>query len=522
MNNDNTNFTVIRDFLRTLKEEDLYGPLRDLFILKGYNTWITHGTHELGKDLIATNGEHNLLISVKKGRIDQARWTSDVQPSLTELMQTPIIHTEVNKTLPKRPLLVFNDVMTTSVDQKMDHFNQFYCSKSEPEVKVWDINKLTMEFSKYFFGSNLLHQSYLEDISRLILSINEYSIDNIVGRQFVEKHLDIHRNFSHFKLALIYVLRRSELKNNLYAFFDFCEYVLVSVWHQIFKSGNYSLVKLFDELHTVYTDTLKMWVIKSSKTIESASGFFDKFHGGLSEIAVYPLRTFEAIRYISYLSYVSFIQNRDEEGLDYAKALLYIIENNKSSSTPLCEFHYNDIGLALTVLYLAKMHVEARIWLFNLMDFITSHYGLGYELLSLDAKIEDIFKVIFEKRVPNNSKSYLIPLILDFATIFKAEEIFDTFRRYFTEFEDILYELIMPTELNETEIYEREYLNSIEVKLPIYRYFQSWKTNYERRANYWKRNFSPIIHQRPFVLSLIANVYRNRFIQDIWRPCLCT
>jgi hypothetical protein len=121
--------------------------------------------------LIATNGEYNILINVKKGRIDQARWSSDVQPSLTELMQTPIIHTEVNKALPKKPLLVFNDVMTTPVDQKMDHFNQFYRGKGEPEVEIWDINRLTMELNDYLFVTNLLNQYYLEDISIFILSI---------------------------------------------------------------------------------------------------------------------------------------------------------------------------------------------------------------------------------------------------------------------------------------------------------------------------------------------------------------
>ena len=522
MNNDSPNITVIRDFLQTLREEDLYEPLRDLFILKGYKTWITHGSHELGKDLIATNGEYNILINVKKGRIDQARWSSDVQPSLTELMQTPIIHTEVNKALPKKPLLVFNDVMTTPVDQKMDHFNQFYRDKGEPEVEIWDINRLTMELNEYLFGANLLNQSYLEDISRLILSINEHFTDKTIVMQFIEKHLNINKNFSHFKLAFIYVQRRSELKNNLHAFFDFAEYALVRIWYQIFKSGNYLLIKLFDELHILYIDSLKKWVIDRVEIMDNVSGLFDKFHGGLSEIVAYPLRTFDAIRYVSYLSYFFFIQNRKKEGIHYSKTLLNIIKNNKSSSSPLCEFHYNDIGIALTVLHLAEMDDEARMWLFNLMDFLTSHYSFGYELLSLGGKMEDIFKVIFEKRVQNMSKSYVIPLILDFATILKAEEIFETYRNSFMHFEDILYELIMPTEINEVEIYEREYLNSTEIKLPMLQYFHSWKKNYETRVDHWKRNFSPIIHQRPYVLSLIASVYRDRFFQDVWRPYLCT
>ena len=514
MNNDDLQIHIIRDFLSTLNEVDLYPPLRDLFISKGYRTWITHGTHELGKDLIATNGIHNLLISVKKGDIDQVKWKSDVASSLEILMKTPIIQSGVDKNLPKIPILIFNGLMTTLVDQQIDYFNNFYHIKGEPKLEVWDINRLTTEFNKHLFSSYLVPPIYQEDINKVILSLTSDSIDVKLSKQFIDKYLEINNNFSHFKLAFLYLLRRAESKKNFYAFFQFAEYSIVKVWYQIFKNNAYSKIVNFDELHALYLMALEKWAKQITKTITN-DGIFDELHGGLTEIAGYPLRTFDIIRRISYLSYVSY-KTGQGNGLKYAKVLLKIINHNKASYSPLCEFNYNDIGLALTVLKLAKKDIDARLWLNNIMDFLIIHYKLGYELLPLGSDLDNIFYMIFEKRNNKKFKSYVIPLILDFAVKFNAKEIFENFRKSFN-IQDVLFDLIMPEENYENEIYENTYLHSTDVKLTTYNSFDKWKLFYNKRINHVNRNYSPIVKNRPFVLILIANIYRDRLFNDVWK-----
>lgn len=102
-------------------------------------------------------------------------------------MQTPIIHTEVNKDLPKKPMLIFNGIMTTLVDQQMQYFNEFNKGKGEYEVEVWDINKIIDEFDKYLFAADLLRNTYFEDIHKTVLSISTNSINNDLIRNFIDK-----------------------------------------------------------------------------------------------------------------------------------------------------------------------------------------------------------------------------------------------------------------------------------------------------------------------------------------------
>jgi hypothetical protein len=346
---DNQNIEIIREFLSELKEEDLYEPLRDLFIAKGYEVWITHGEHEHGKDLVATLvNSHNLKINVKKGDIDSEKWRTDVFASLSETMVRKINHTGVDESLPWKPILIFNGNMTTSLYQNLDEFNKFYQKNKCPQVEVWDINRLAIEFNEYLMASNLLANTYLEILHRLILSVNEESIDHTLAALFVNEHFSYQqKKFSSFKLAFIYLLRRSESKSNFYAFFYLAEYALVKAWDKILEEKDFSLMGKFDEIHHIYLDTLKRWLKISSRQFSLESGLVDLAHGGLSEIASYPLRTFDVIRRISYIAYIEFIDNRISEARTFVKILIKIIKNNRAAYTPLCEFNYTDIGISI-------------------------------------------------------------------------------------------------------------------------------------------------------------------------------
>lgn len=75
----------------------------------------------------------------------------------------------------------------------------------------------------------------------------------------------------------------------------------------------------------------------------------------------------------------------------------------------------------------------------------------------------------------------------------------------------------MPEEKYENEIYENTYLNSTDVKLTTYNSFDKWKLFYNKRINDVNRKYSPIVKNRPFVLILITNIYRDRFFNDVWK-----
>ena len=57
---------------------------------------------------------------------------------------------------------------------------------------------------------------------------------------------------------------------------------------------------------------------------------------------------------------------------------------------PLCEFNFNDIGLAMIILYLEEKKVEARTWLFGIIENLIQHFSLNYKILPLGKEVEDI------------------------------------------------------------------------------------------------------------------------------------
>ncbi len=98
---------IIQRLLLELAERDLFDPIHDIFLIKGYQVWITHDSTELGKDLVATKrGKHNFIMRVKKGKIDKRRWDTEVEPQLKQLMQTSVSISGVDESLPRLPLLI--------------------------------------------------------------------------------------------------------------------------------------------------------------------------------------------------------------------------------------------------------------------------------------------------------------------------------------------------------------------------------------------------------------------------------
>lgn len=510
---------IIHEFLSALDERDLYEPLKHLFLAQGYQVWIVHGVHEHGKDLVGTKpAEHNLLVNVKKGDIDQHRWKTDVSPSLEEMMKRPINHTGVEESLPRRPVFAFNGILLPAVDQKVNEFNEYYRKKGDPELEIWDINRLALEFHEHLLSINLVGDSYLEDIQRLVFSISDKSLSRDYSNWFVDKHLHVKGSgFLAFRLAVLYVLRRAEAKNNPYAFFHFAEYALVKMWQKMHELGDFSALDNFDAVHEIYLNFLESWSESLNALFGKKAGLVDWEAGQSLEIISYPLRTFDALRRIAYLGFCSLLNNQKEKGDTFANTILKIIANNRAASTPLAEWNYGDLGLALTVLHATGHTSEARSWLFDLTDFLVSLYMQGYEVMPRGGQLSQIFHIIFPDRSKLlDEQSCLIPLLFEFAIILRAPEAFSTFRKRLVP-SLRLYELGMPPENHELEIYQPKVINSVyrEIHLPL-----TWRYalgNGHLVFRNLERRYTPIIHSRPQVLVLLSNVYRDRNFPEIWR-----
>lgn len=243
---------TLRNYLKSLEEKELYEPLKNIFIGKGYRTIITHGSHEKGKDLIGTNDRENILINVKKGSIDSQKWKTDVHPSLEIMMKTPLKYVEFSQSLPQRFLLIFNGDLQPKVAEDLKNINDFNIAQKIPIVEYWDINKLIEELDRHLLKSHLISgRNYDEELEAIILSIskNNFSIDKI--RSFIDRNYDPNQN-ELFQLITIFILKRSENVDNIYAYFYFMEYLLVKIWRGKFETGDMEDISNFNTTNSIY------------------------------------------------------------------------------------------------------------------------------------------------------------------------------------------------------------------------------------------------------------------------------
>lgn len=284
----------------TLKEEDLYEPIQDLFTVRGYKVRNVHGTHERGKDFIVTepHNKYNLLISVKSGNITKTRWNSEVFSSVDQMLKRPINYVGTNETIPKKIMLITNGYLTPEVSGLIDDINNFNKKHNLSELIVWDIIEMTNEFYKDLISIQLIGKKYNESLQKILHLITEDYFDKKSIRTFINKNLSLESNeFLSFKLMSLYILQKSKQKN-IYAFFYFTEFLLIKLWRLIYTDKSFACLKLFDEIHEIYILVLEEW----TNTLNyEKDGLFDKESNYIYEMIHYPLRTFDVIRRISYI-----------------------------------------------------------------------------------------------------------------------------------------------------------------------------------------------------------------------------
>lgn len=514
---------IIQMMLSELAEKDLFDPIHDIFLSKGYQAWVTHDSTELGKDLVATQpGAHNYIISVKKGKIDKHRWDSEVEPHLKQLMQTRIGLNGVDESLPRKPLLIVNGNLTIPVSRMLQEFNRYYAKHDENPVEVWELEKLTSELHAHILGLALINkkhsEKYFEDIQRLILSIRGEEFNRNELDEFVKEYSKFN-NFSIFKISFVYVLRRCESVMNFYAFFHFAEYSLLVLWKSMYHANDFSLIEKFDEIHQVYLEGLEDWCKSADAFVSKDHGFYES-EAGFSEFIEYPLRIFDALRRFSYLACYSYKHNSEDKLKSISKQIINLIKSNYEACTsPLCEFNYNDIAVTLAALFLMGNTDLARKWIIDLTDFLIIQSLTGHRILPLGHKIDGIGNFIISQPF-TKIDSHILLLLLEFSSILGFQSIYDLLKPHVG---NRLFLMVksMPRNEYEGEIYDKDVINSEIVRIsalqPTWESFRDWFTHFTSQS---QRNYSPLVYQRDLLLILISNVYRDRYFPDVWRSLI--
>lgn len=233
---------VIENWLTNVKERRGYEiPFCQCLMTKGYKVLhlSSHGQMEQGKDIIAIdkNGVP-CAFQLKAGNITTSVWR-DIKGEIDELIEIPINHPSIDKSVKHRAFLVTNGKITDKIRRDIDDRNANYKSKGFSEIEIIVGSELLAEFIK-------IHGSFLpsepkdfKTFLELFLSdgtdmLNKELFSNFLTSILFENNETeripmIRRKIASGILLSQYVLSPYELKNNHVAIVEgwtlLCAYV---------------------------------------------------------------------------------------------------------------------------------------------------------------------------------------------------------------------------------------------------------------------------------------------------------
>jgi hypothetical protein len=502
---------TLKKYLKLLKEVDVHEPLKKIFTSKGYRAYVTHNPNEKGKDIVATDEVENLLITVKKGDIDTAKWNRDVHPTLTKLTRTNINHSQIKEELPRRYILVFTGELKPMMANTIAEINNKQKELGEPIVEYWDINNLVDEFDKNLMNSQLFMN---DDLIELLISIKKEEVNSNFVKQYVDNHC-LHQKPVILNLILLLILRKSQQVHNIYAFFYFIEYLMIRIWsNDNFQNYNKrGKLSLFDEVNALYVNELELWLQKNKKLLSSKFGLFDDNAKVWSEVIGYSLRTHNFLRRICYL-----LLNSSKDTTQYVKILTKLLDNNLHVlSMPIFEFHFNTIGLGIISLIENKRIVEAQDWYKNIVRNLIFHFYEGYAVLPVGQDICKVGHYALKKK--SIELTSVISILLEFSYILEDKDSYEMILNWINyRFSNrTIRERLLPIEKYESEIYADEILNYQELRIELSGNWTKDKKNYFNMLQKITRMYSFYTKKRIFVPLLIDSIYKDRLLQEIWR-----
>jgi len=164
---------VIENWLINSNERGYQIPFCQLLSLKGYKIVhvSTHGPFEQGKDIITIDPEGlPCAFQLKAGDISLDRWRK-IRPEVEELLDIPIIHPSVDKSIPHRSFLVTTGTLSDPVRREIDDRNDKRKRENKTILETIVKGQLSQDFV------NVNEKFFPKEISNIQLFLNLYTYD---------------------------------------------------------------------------------------------------------------------------------------------------------------------------------------------------------------------------------------------------------------------------------------------------------------------------------------------------------
>lgn len=480
---------LIRDYLAKLKEaKELDVLVADLLLNMGIEPLSKPqtGVRQHGVDISAIGSDPDdkkrkfFLITIKSGDITRSVWdgkSNAVRPSLDEIKDVYLTSRvdSAHQNLPKKIILCCGGELKQEVDENWKGYTQKTGQNGELEYGLWTGCTLARYIEEYFLDE-FLFPAENQSLMRKALSLLDQNeppvffyrlIDQILETNSSPKDKNQLKALRLVNLCVSVVAKWSiDLENTRPALLC-AEYALLRTWDFLYKHKLFDKKKVIEAYDQLYTEYLKASFsytkrIREECLIKDGLATFSS----PAEVFEYPLRTFEAIGFISALGINHALRseatgNGKDQEIAYmaSHTLVGLIRNNPAATSPLYDSHAIELVLGLLLLFKTGWIDIALAWLEKLTVRISMAYSLKEHFPVASDNYDDLIALELGHATSKQhlmSLSTIIPTIAEWHAIVGSQKDYTEFRNaVISACRDINLQLWYPDKATEALLYKK-------------------------------------------------------------------
>ena len=462
---------LIRDYLAKLREsEELDVLVADLLLNMQIEPLSKpqRGVRQDGVDIAAVGTDPDdherklFLITIKAGDVTRSDWDGNslnaVRPSLNEIKDVYLSQRvdSSHRDLPKKIVLCCGGVLKQNVDALWKGYTEPNGQPEQPEYDLWTGDKLALLIEEYFLDEYLFpseNQSLMRKALAL-LDQNEQEpvffyqlVDQILFESGLPTSKSQRSHAKHLKalrlvnLCLGVVAKWSLDVGNTRPALLCAERALLRTWdflRDLDFLGKEPVKEAYGQLYLQYLAAAHAYAERIQPLCIMRDGLANlKFHAEV-EVLEYPLRTFEAIGFLSTLGMNRALafdatgwKVHEESAHFVSLTLAELIKNNPAAITPLYDGHSIEVALGLLLLFKTNLIAEALAWLHALWDRVVFAYHFNDHVPVLSDSYEDLLDLKFGRAAPKEklmSLSTLLATIAEWYALLGRQDDYAVFR----------------------------------------------------------------------------------------------
>lgn len=441
---------VVGTFLESLTEREFDGPLLALLADQGFtDIHFIHGSYEFGKDIIAKRISSSsgvmsqYAIQSKAGDINQSSWR-EIRPQLEEAEYNTRAHPNFDETLPRVAVLVTTGRLKGAAAIDAQEFRASVESRGLADFEVWDkttvANWLSLDPSLGVVGT--AHET---DLIQVVAQIRAGNASEVILERYTRSWLwnpgtppnPLLRPRAAIEAAILGNLLRTHKRLDLAAFAAL--HLLRAVWADELQRGALN-VSATSKRSRVGMSAVRLFVGYAEELLEQVEPFLeDPRHlcrAMLDEVAIvtYPAFCCRAVELFALLALVSG-EEASATGLRARASVVKLAEEHPGSQHPVSDQAAVSI-LAPTIVLAQSDHKASVTYLTRVAQWLLDRHDPDLAGLGL-ASIDESDDVVAERllggaleatKIDRRSSSYLGKLVMDLASMLRAEELYEAVR----------------------------------------------------------------------------------------------